>query len=125
MWGRAPGVSELAKEWTKSLAVPPDDQAAIDGLAAASGACSSDCAPEGVDLEGYNWREVAADVRDLALAEDLGSVTVAAGSYLTLPAVSFARSNPDMANAAADQSDTSRSVSGGRGRVRHRSQSRT
>ena len=90
---------ELAEEWTKSLAVPPDDQAAIDGLAAASGACSKRLRSEGVDLEGYNWREVAADVRDLALAEDLGSVTVAAGSYLTLPAVSFARSNPDMANA--------------------------
>ncbi|MEZ5348202.1 MAG: hypothetical protein R2714_03245 [Microthrixaceae bacterium] len=68
-----------------------------------------------MDLEGYNWREVAADVRDLALAEDLESVTVAAGSYLTLPAVSFAHAQSRYGqHAAADQSDTSRSVGGGR-----------
>ncbi|MEZ5268747.1 MAG: hypothetical protein R2789_09380 [Microthrixaceae bacterium] len=54
---------ELADEWTEALALPPDDQASIDGLAAASGACSKRLRTEGVDLEdttGGRWRQMSA-----------------------------------------------------------------
>ncbi len=53
-------------------------------------------AEKGVDLDGYNWQQVAADIRDLALAEGLDRVQVATEGPASLAAVSFAMSNPDL-----------------------------
>lgn len=90
---RCPG---LVEQWEASFAKPPTDPGMIRSIADAAGSCADELRSEGVDLDGYNWSEVALDIRDLAIAESLERVNVATEGYLALAAVPFARSNPGM-----------------------------
>lgn len=87
---------EISGAWTSLFPLRPDDPAGVQRVAAAAGACAERLRASGVDLDGYNWKEVALDMRDLAIARSLDKVNIAAEGYLALPAVQLARSNPSM-----------------------------
>ena len=86
---------ELGSAWEQAFELRPDDQVGIDNVASAAGECATRLRSQGVDLDGYNLREVAADIRDLAIAVGEEQVSVATEQTLATAASVFANSNPD------------------------------
>ena len=74
------------------------DPAGLTGASDAAAQCAEAVAASGRSLNGYNWTEVALDIRDLAVAESLGRINVVTEGYMTLAAVELARSNPALVN---------------------------
>ena len=85
--------------WEQTLRLRADDPAAIDQRVEAARQCSQDLDAKGVRLEGYNMAEVADDIRDLVIADDLAPVNVAGGGLTTTAVASFARNSPDAVSA--------------------------
>lgn len=87
---------ELRSAWEQRFSLDPDNPSGIQSVAAAAGACATRLRSEGADLNGYNWKQVALDIRDLAIAESLDRVNIATESYLALAAVQVVRLNPGL-----------------------------
>ena len=85
---------ELRTAWSETLSLPADDKSAVDRRVEAARTCSEQLGAEGVQLEGYNMAEVADDIRDLVIADDLAPVNVAGGGFTTTAVASFARRYP-------------------------------
>ena len=90
---------EMRTEWEATLRLRADDPEAIDRRVEAARQCAEDLRAEGVQLEGYNMAEVADDIRDLVIADDLAPVNVAGGGLTTTAVASFARHSPDAVSA--------------------------
>jgi class 3 adenylate cyclase/pimeloyl-ACP methyl ester carboxylesterase len=89
---------DLQAVWAASFAQRANDPGAINARADAAGACADSLRAQGVQLEGYSWSEVAADLRDLVWASNMEKVNVAAGGLTTVAAAAFARANPGAVN---------------------------
>ncbi len=85
---------EIRDSWTASFALRSDDLAGVQQRVRAAEQCAARLRDEGVRLEGYTMVEVANDLRDLTVALDLDSVSVAAGDVSSTAAMEFARTNP-------------------------------
>ncbi len=91
-----PGMREA---WEQTLRLRADDPEAIDLRVAAARQCAQDLRAEDVQLDGYNMAEVADDIRDLVIADDLAPVNVAGGGLTTTAVASFARHSPGAVSA--------------------------
>ena len=85
---------EMRSVWDETLRLRVTDTGATSRRAAAAGECAARLRAEGVQLEGYDMAEVADDIRDLVLADDLGTVAVAGGGFATVAVTAFARTSP-------------------------------
>ncbi len=74
----------------------PDFQDSADSLmAAAAITCRDRLTGEGVDLNGYNTREIAADLADLKITLELDQINLLTMSYSTKIALAMLRDYPD------------------------------
>ena len=90
---------ELRTAWSQTLRLPADAAETVDSRVGAARECAGRLRAEGVRLEGYDMAEVAADIRDLVIADDLAPVNVAGGGFTTTAIASFVRSAPDAVSA--------------------------
>ena len=87
---------ELRTEWEATLGLRADDAGATSRRVDAARRCAERLRGEGVQLEGYDMAEVADDLRDLVIADDLAPVNVAGGGFATVAVTAFARSATDV-----------------------------
>ncbi len=85
--------------WEQTLRLRADDPEAIGRRVEAARQCAQDLRTEDVQLDGYNMAEVADDIRDLVIVDDLAPVNVAGGGLTTTAVASFARHSPDAVSA--------------------------
>ncbi len=91
---------ELRTAWIETLPLRADAPEAIDRRVEAARQCSDRLKDEDdVHLEGYDMAEVADDIRDLVIADDLAPVNLAGGGFTTTAVAAFARSAPDAVSA--------------------------
>lgn len=86
---------ELREEWDATLGLRADDAGATSRRVDAARRCADRLRAEGVQLEGYDMAEVADDIRDLVIADELAPVNLAGGGFATVAVTAFARSAAD------------------------------